>query len=834
MSRVTSAQTNFTAGEFSPRLLGRFDIDRYKNGAKTLKNVLIHNAGGASKRPGSKYVGEVKDSSLATRLIEFTFSTTQTYIIEMGNLYMRFYSDNGRVTEDDVTITGVSQADPAEVTAAGHGYSNGDWVVITGVVGMTELNGKVFKVANSGVTFTLTNTDDTAIDSTAYTAYTSGGTVNKVLEVATPYTTAQLFDVQIAQTADLMFLVHNSHAPRTLSRTAANAFTLATITFIGGPFKDDNTTAVTITPSADSGNGITLTASSPIFDTTNHVGAFWKVKDGYVKINSLSSTTVVDDCDVQVKQDGTAGDLNTGVAATTDWAEGAWSLAEGYPGVVSFHEQRAVYGRTTEQPQTFWGSYIRVFEDFFGAFNTEDSDSYAFTISTEQVNAIRWMSSGAKALQIGTFGGTFSASSGSTNAPITPSSIVVQRDTTYGASKIPPKRIGNFVYYIQRNLTSLRELGFDFDIDAQRALDMTLLADHALDPEGDTTGAVDMAYQQSPNNVLWVVRSDGEVATLTRQIDQEVIGWSRQVLGGSFQTDQAKTESVAIIPGLTGDDQVWLIVKRTINSTTRRFVEFIMPQTFVDKDDYFGIDSGLSLDSAKTITGATAAKPVVISSTAHGFSDGDQIKIVDVVGMTDLNDKFYLVANKNANDFELTDTDGNDIDGTGYDAWVSGGEAREMVTTISGLDHLEGQTVKVLADGAVRPDKTVSSGSITLSSKAAKVHVGLGYNADIELLPFEDGSPQGTGRTKMRKIYEIALIMYRTLGLQIGQEDNLVDVIFRTTTVPQDQSPALFTGTKIEPYPHDWNVDGEVFIRQSQPLPMFILAIVLKSEVVDK
>ena len=478
MPKVTSNKTNLTAGEISQRLLGRSDIERYGNAAQILKNILILNAGGGTRRPGTKFVGEVKDSSLATRLIEFVFSTTQTYIIEMGNLYMRFYSNNGRVTEDDVTITGASQANPVEITAAGHGYSNGDWVVITGVVGMTELNGKTFKVANSGATFTLTDIDDNAIDGTGFTAYVSGGTVNKVLEVVTPYTTAQLFDVQFAQTADLMYLVHESHAPRTLSRTAANAFTLAAVTFIGGPFLDDNTTAITITPSADTGAGITLTASSAIWNA-NHVGAFWKVKDGYVKITAFSSTTSVDG-DVQAKQDLVAGDLNTGPAAVTDWAEGAWSDDEGYPGAVSFHEQRLLLARTPNSPQSFWGSFVRVFEDFFGSFHVTDLDSYSFTISTEQVNAIRWMSSGAKALQIGTFGGTFSASSGNVNSPITPSSIVVQRDTTYGAANIMPERIGNFVYYVQRSLTQLRELGFSFDIDAQQALDMTLLSDHIL------------------------------------------------------------------------------------------------------------------------------------------------------------------------------------------------------------------------------------------------------------------------------------------------------------------------------------------------------------------
>ncbi len=834
MPKTTTLISNFTSGELSSKLKGRVDISRYANGAAKLENFLILNAGGATRTPGTKFVGEVKDSSLATRLVEFVFSTTQTYIIEMGNLYFRFYSNNGRITEDDVTITDITEADPGVVTTDGaHGYSNGDWVVITGVVGMTEINGRVFKVKDKNASdFKLTDVDDVDFDTSGFTNYASDGVVNKVLEVSTPYTTAQLFDVSFAQTADVMYIAHSSHAPRTLSRTAANAFTLATVTFVGGPFKDDNITAITITPSGDTGTGITLTASSAIFDTTNHVGAFWKVKNGYVKINSMSSTTVVDDCDVQLNQDGTAGSLGTGPAATLDWAEGAWSLDEGFPGVVSFHEQRVVYARTLNQLQTFWASFIRVFTDFFQG--VADSDAYTYEIASDQVNSIRWLSSGAKALQIGTFGGTHSASSGNANVPITPTSIVVQQDTSYGSSSIKPKRIGNFVYYVQNNLTTLRELGFDFDIDSQRALDMTILADQMLDPEGDTVGAKDMAYQQSPNNVLWVVRNDGEIATLTRQIDQEVIAWSRQVLGGTFQTGKAIVESIAVIPGLTGDDQVWVIVKRTINSTTRRYVEFFMPQTFVDQDDVFFVNSGLSLDDPKTITGATKANPVVVSSTAHGFSNGDQIKIVDVIGMTDLNDKFYLVSGKTDNNFKLTDTGGDNIDGTGFSTYVTGGEAREMVTSITGLDHLEGETVTVIIDGATHPDEVVSSGAITLDTKAAKVHVGLYKDAELNLLPLVDGSATGTGRGKDRRMYIATILVDRSGGFQYGEVGNLDILTLRNANSDMDKPPPLFTGSKEVELPNDWGTDTEFSIKQTQAIPLTILAIVIRSEVIDK
>ncbi len=823
--RATSAITNLTAGEFSPKLAGRYDIAKHANAAKKIENFLILNAGGGTRRPGTKFAGEVKDSSKATLIMEFVFSTDQTYIIEMGDIYMRFYSNEARVVEADVTMTGATALNPVEITAAGHGYTDGDWVTISGVVGMTELNGKMFVVANSGATFTLKDVDGTDIDGTGFSAYVSGGIVNKVFEIVSPYLEAELFDLQFAQSADILYITHVNHAPRQLERLTASSFQLNLFAFVGGPFLEDNVSAVTLTPSADAGAAITVTASVATFNA-NHVGSIWKIKSGRVKITVFGSTTSVT-ADVMINEDGTAGGLATGPAATTDWAEGAWSADEGYPGSVSFHEQRLLFGRTTNSPQTFWGSQVVEFTNFFPGVDA--SDSYTYKIATEQVNAIRWLSSGPKALQIGTFGGTFSASSGNLNEPITPTNIVVQRDTTYGAAAILPRRIGSFVYYIQRSLTTLRELGFNFDIDSQQALDMTLLSDHIL-----SNGVVDMAYQQSPNNILWVVRSDGELAALTRQIPQEVIGWSRSIMGGAFQGGIAKVESVAVIPGLTGNDQVWVIVKRTINSITRRYVEFLEDQDFDELDDAFFVDSGLSLDNAKTITVATQTSPVVVTSALHGFSNGDQIKIVDVVGMTELNGLFYKVKEVAANTFKLTNTADVDIDGTAFTAYITGGEAREMVTAISGLDHLEGESVQVLVDGAVHPNETVASGAITLDLRAAKVHVGLGYVSDVQGLKLSEGSAVGTGQARDRRIYIATFRFYKTLGAKFGREDNLETMIFRKTSDPLDRPPPMFTGDKRVQFPMGWDRAGEYFLRQDQPLPMTILSVLLNSIVNDK
>ena len=543
-AKVTSAQTNFTKGEFSPLLLGRIDIAAYGNGAKKIENFLIHNAGGAVRRPGSKYVAEVKDSTKSTRLIDFQFSTDQAYILELGELYIRFYTDQGQVQTTTMAITGVTQAATAVVTSANHPFQNSDTVSFSDVEGMTELNTGTFTVGNrTASTFELTGTN-----STGFGAYTgSAGTASRTgaLEIPSPYTESQLFDVQFAQSADVMYLVHPSHEVMKLERLSTTSWQLTEVTFTGGPFLDDNLTAITLNPAGTTGS-IAVVASADFFEA-GHLGAIFKIHAEVGSVQGYVVITTVTDAQNTV---ATVVETLSASTATADWAEGAWSDVQGFPGSVTFHEQRLVFGGAggTSNPQKVWASVSQSFEDM--SSGADAADAFIYKIATEQVNAIRWLSSGPKALQVGTSGSTFSFSSGAAGIPITPTSIVVTRDTTYGSAKITPKRIGNFVYFIQRNLKVVRELGFDFDIDGQRALDMTILSDHITND-----GIVDMAYQQAPNDTLWCVRSDGEMATLTRQRDQEVIGWSRQTSGEDTR-GAGLYESIAVVPIDEGDDEV--------------------------------------------------------------------------------------------------------------------------------------------------------------------------------------------------------------------------------------------------------------------------------------
>ena len=744
MARVAAQLTNFTGGELSPRLDGRNDLTKYAAGCKTLENFVVYPHGAAARRPGTTFVAEVANSANKTRLIPFEFSTTQTYMLEFSNLKMRVYKDRGSVLEGDKTISAITKANPAVVTATGHGYSNGDEVVISGVVGMTEVNGKRFLVANKATnTFELTDKDGTNINSSTFTTYTSGGVANKVFEITTPYTTAQLFDLKFAQSADVMYITHPEHEVEKLSRTAHTAWTLTDVDFTNGPYMDANITTTTLNPASHTvGTGVAVVASAVTginsgsgFLSTD-VGRLVQFGTGYGKITAVADTlnitiTIIEDL-------GSA-------TASANWSLGSFSDTTGHPSCVTFFEQRLVFAGTTSQPQTIFfsksGDYENMDANIGGT--VADDDAIIYTIASNQVNAIRFMTA-TRTLIIGTAGGEFTVSGGGTDNAITPTNILIKKQSNHGAANVDAIAVGNATLFLQRAKRKIRELAYNFDVDGYIAPDMTILAEHIS--EG---GLTQMAYQQEPNQVIYAVRADGELIGLTYQREQQVTAWHRHIFGGAFGSGKAVCESVAVIPTDDTEYEVYVIVKRTINGATRRFVEYI-------------------------------------------------------------------------NNFDFTETDNTTFNFLDSALAYSG----SAVTTISGLDHLEGQTVSVLANGATHPDKTVSSGSITLDRSSTNVKVGLSYSSILQTMRLDAGSQNGTSQGKTKRIYEITIRLYESVGVEVGESlDNMERIPFRTSSDPMDQGIPPFTGDKAVEFRGNYDTDGFIFVRQTQPLPLTILSL---------
>lgn len=917
MAKVSSIQSNFNGGEMSPLLYGRPDIDRYKTGLQTCLNFVPLVQGPVERRPGTVFVKEVKTSSAATRVIRFEFSTTQAYIIEFGNLYCRFYKDNGAILSSTSTISGATAADPVVVTDTGHPYANGDEVFITGVVGMTELNDKYYLVANKAAnTYELQDIDGTDIDGSGFTAYSSAGTAAQTIELTTTYATADLFDLKFTQSADILYVVHKDYAPRKITRTSDTAWTITDLTFQDGPFFNTNTTTTTLGLSGTTGS-VTVTASAVTginndtgFQTTD-VGRLIRWKDAAGNWTFLTITARASTTSVTATIDGPDASATT---ATVSWRLGVWSTTTGFPGAVTFHQNRLVFGGPTDTPQRIDMSRTGDFENF--APTEEDGtvvDDNAVTdnLSGDTVNNIEWFADDEKGLLTGTVGGEWLTRPSDTGDVTTPSNVQSKRSTGYGSkSGVSPLRAGRAILFVQRAGRKLRELAYLFEDDGFRAPDLTLVSEHVT-----RSGLKEMAYQAEPQSVVWACLVDGTLLSVTYERNQEVVGWARHIMGGQSDAaaTQAKVESVAVIPNTAGDaDELYMVVQRRVNGSTRRYIEYMKPywEDSNDPEDAFFVDSGLLLDVPLTMTAVTSADPAVVTAASHGFANGTEVRITEVKGMTELNTNAYRVAEQTTNTFELfsntkinatitaatqanpvvvtaaahglsnsdeitilnvlgmtelnglgftvanvtTDTfELSGVNGTGYTAYtsggdvhpaidgsalttyISGGKVRARVSTLAGLDHLEGESVTILAEGAAHSDKTVTSGAITLDRSTSKAQVGLSYTSDFQTLRTDVGAKDGTSQGKLTRMHRVIMRFLSMLGGSIGPDaDNLDPIVLREGGDKMDTAVSLFTGDLEFEWDGEYSSDNHIFYRQTQPFSVTIEAVMPQQHTQDR
>ena len=728
MARVAAQISNFTAGELSPRLDGRNDLAKYSAGCATVENMVIYPHGAAARRPGTQYVAEVKSSAAKTRLIPFEFSTTQTYILELGNEYIRFYRDNG------------------QILSSGSPY-----------------------------------------------------------EISSPYLTAELFDIKFAQSADVMYITHPSHKTRKLSRTGHTSWTLTEVDFTNGPYLDTNTSTTTITASAQTvGTGRTFTASANTFASTD-VGRLVRFRDGYAKITAYTSATVVT---VEILKDTGA------TTASTDWSLGAFSETTGHPSCVSFFEQRLVFAATLNNPQTVYfsrsGDYENMDANIGGT--VADDDAIIYTIASNQVNAIRFMTA-SRTLIIGTAGGEFTVSGGGDNDAVTPTNILIKKQSNHGAANTDAIAVGNATLFLQRAKRKIRELAYNFDVDGYTAPDLTILAEHIT--EG---GVTEMAYQEEPLAIIWCVRNDGELVALTYQREQEVVAWHRHVFGGAFGSSKAVCESVAVIPTEDSEYELYMIIKRTINGATKRYVEYLNTFDFdqTDNTSFNFLDSQLNYSGATSTLNGDISNSATTVTVASGtdFTSSGKIKI---------GGEIITYTGKSTND--LTGCT-RGTESTTAVAHTSGDTVKQVVNTLSGLNHLEGQEINILADGSTHPNKTVASNSVTLDRFANSVKIGLGYTSLLKTMRIDAGSQNGTSQAKTKRIYEVTARLYESVGVEIGPDlNNMERVPFRTSADPMDQGIPPFTGDKEVEFRGDYDTDGFMIVRQTQPLPLTILSL---------
>jgi hypothetical protein len=637
--------------------------------------------------------------------------------------------------------------------------------------------------------------------------YMDGGQIQSAgapYEVASSYLEEDLDSIHYTQSADVLYLFHPDYTPRKLVRTGHASWTQSEIDFRWPPFRDENTDAdLFITASVETpGDPTGLTASNDLWNE-EYVGQFWKLGGGYVKITAVGDSLLASGLVVSTVP----------LAATSVWSKGAWNPQRGYPRTATFDNDRLVAAGNRDEPQRIWGSVIGDYVNHKAGVN--DDDAYRHRIGAQKANVIKSVLS-EKHLIVMTNGGEWVV--GVYGQYISPSNAPRRRESAFGSSNVMPFAIGDITLYLQRPGKALRSLKYEYESEGYTGEDLSLMAEHLT----KSNVIVEMAYQQSPNQIIWCVRDDGVLLGLTYMPEHKVTGWHRHETQGTF-------ESCAVIPS-NDEDELWTICNRTVGATTVRYIERLDP-SFRGNNTYdaFFLDSGLSYDPDEVdITDISQTNPAVVTAPGHSIDASNMVRFTEVLGMTEVNYSSFEVGATTATTFELAY-----VNGAAYTAYISGGKAKKAITHVTGLGHLEGKTVSILASGATVPDEIVVGGSVLLDYPAVPIHAGLSYECDLETLDLDVPLQIGTFQGLTGKIVGCILKVYNSFGAWIGpDEDNLKEIMFWSSDdYLVGAPPGLFTGNITGEADFDYSPTARVFIRHQTPLPMTVLGIITEIEV---
>ncbi len=536
--------------------------------------------------------------------------------------------------------------------------------------------------------------------------------------IAAPWSAAQIPQLAWTQSADTLLMVHPDVPPKKLTRSAGGTWSLTDWEFFADgnivqqPYFKFAASDVTITPSGTSGS-ITLTASASVFEE-EHEGTRLRVGGKEVEITDFDSPTVVTVTVIQTL---------SGTSATIDWQEQAFSAVRGYPASVAFHQDRLVIGGSRDLPNRLWLSKSGDLFNFDLGTGLDD-EAIEFAILSDQVNAIRGIFSG-RHLQVFTSGAEWMV----TGDPLTPTSVQIRRQTRVGSvveRHIPPVNVDGATLYVARNRQEIHEFLYTDVEQAYQSTDLSLLSRHIIGTP------VDQDYDQK-RRLLFIIRNDGNFATLTVFRSEQVSAWT-------LHDTQGDVKSVAVV-----GDEVYMLVARNGAYTIELF------------------DENLNLDSALS------------------------------------------------------------------------GETETPTASWSGLDHLEGLEVAIVADGVLQASKTVSSGAVTLDEAASAVEIGLPYTHIIEPLPPSDVGGAGGGR-RIRLI-EAIFRLQDTAALKLDVGRGLHDIaLCQIGEDPILDAPLPLVSGDIRVRALGWQADGQKplwRIEQSAPLPFTLLSVTTQLKVND-
>lgn len=838
----------FHGGELSPKLRARVDLEKYASGLATCRNFYVAKEAILENRPGFEYVCEVKDSAVSVRLGKFVFNadSDQVYVLELGNQYMRFIQDGAQVTVSSVTA-----------------WSGATAYVVGDLASRLGINYYCIEA----------HTNEQPPNATYWYALTGS-----IYEIPTPYTTANLNALHLeTQSGDVVRITHPSYGPRKLTRTAHTTWVLAAETFAP---EQAAPTSLNVTGGAGAGldwyyvvtaiNETTGEESLPsaadsITDNATPTAAnpqvlTWTAPAGTIREYNVYRQKAVP---TGTTPDGIYGFL--GRAGATDRtfnddgslepdytdsppsSRDPFASTDNYPSCSAFYQQRLGYANTNNNPETAYFSRSGYFSNFTRSSPSQDNDAVDFTLASRQVNEIRHMLD-LGILAILTTGGA-TLIRGDESGNLKPTAINGRQEIYYGSSILPPVIVGKTAVYVSSRVDSygnvVRDLVRDFENLDSRALNF--FSSHLTD--GYTL--TDSAYQEQPNSIIWYVRSDGVLLSLTYIPEHEIVAWAHHDTDGLF-------ERVVCVPeGLAGaEDALYVLVKRTIDGNTVRYIER-MTSRLIDEDapeDMIFMDSALTFDgwntaaTTMTLSGGTDwdyEETLTLTASASYFASGDTGNYIHLLDSDGELVRFRIDAF--TNDTVVT---GQILDGTvpaslRSTAVTTWGEA---VDSLTGLDHLEGETVAILGDGyvvaspnarnsagsALYDTYTVTSGAITLATPMVKIHVGLPYVSDVETLDL-DLAGMETMAGKKKLVTRVLVDRYKSRGgwcaASLPEASDLAGPTVHFSEIAErseelyDEPVTFQTRTHEVTIRGEWSTGGRCAIRQVDPLPMSLLAI---------
>jgi len=810
MPNVRILSRSFGGGELTPEFFGRIDDAKFQTGLSLCRNFITLPHGPVANRPGFAYVNAVKTSPKATRLIPFSYSTTQTMVLEFGDGYIRFHTNGATLTTGAVTA----------------------WATTTPyVLGDLRSNGGInyyCVVSHTSGTF--------ATDLAAGRWYALTGTT---YEIPSPYVEADLFNLHYVQSADVLTICHTSYAPRELRRYGATNWQLSTITF-ASTLSAPTGVAVVATGSGTptykyvvtsvGTNGIDESLASSIVTCTNNLltsGNYntvsWTAASGaqrynvfkfsgglYGYIGQSDATTFVDD------------NIVADMGKTPLISNNPFSSSGNYPAAVSYYEQRRCFAGTSNYPQNIWMTRTGTESNMGYALPTLDDDSINFRVAAREANTIRHIVPLTNLVLL-TSAAEWRVTSVNSDA-ITPTTVSVRPQSYVGASNVQPVIINNNLIYAAARGGHMRELAYSWQASGFVTGDLSLRAPHLF----DNLTISDMCYAKSPQPIVWAISSNGKLLGLTYVPEQQVGGWHQHDTDGTFESCCVVAEG--------NEDVLYVVVKRTINSASVRYIERMHTRQFTDPADAFFVDSGSTFNAANTsvttitVSGGTTWGPeenLTLTASAPLFAYPATTDVNDAIVFTDASGNSYrlTIYQTTSTTVALARVDVTLAAAYRNTATAVYAFARD---SISGLSWLEGKSVNILVDGAVHPRRIVTSGAISLDRAGSKVQVGLPITSDITTLPWNAQIDAAFGQGRTKNVNKVWLRVFRSSGIFAGPDaDNLIEAKQRSTE-PYGTPPALKSDEILISITPQWNNSGQVFVRQADPLPLTVVSMTLE------